>query len=395
MKQRISLYGCPLGIVILGTVSLAFTIAMLCVILSAVLFFVTVTRQDYQTEQAEPMTVGAFPLRQDWRVQLDGPIYIPLTAWDNKVFVRSRNSLYALSGENGTIIWKHSGLADALPEEIILAQNGLVVARKDPQTLSAFDIQTGEIKFSMPDPAKRGTQIESVAIDHQSIYVVHDSYSLRVYDLENGNMRWVSPVSHGVRRDAFVNTQADEVYIVSPSYVSALNRQTGELSWNAQFVSERTQAPYPNLYDTSRNELLLARDGILYVFNVSSQMVRLDFKTDNLWFYPRQIGDILYTASRNGVIEAFDLASGKSLWRRQIPEASLLQTPNVLGEYLFTQDRPTGRIYAISTSTQGLEGYIQTGQSRTSTHLPEGFNPVVSAGRLIFSQGDRVYGYSP
>jgi hypothetical protein len=66
----------------------------------------------------------------------------------------------------------------------------------------------------------------------------------------------------------------------------------------------------------------------------------------------------------------------------------------LLGDYLYIKDQYTGRIYALSLSTKTVTGYIQIGQFRSNTNLPEGINPVIAGGRLIFSQGDRIYGYS-
>lgn len=362
---------------------------VLCLVSSAVLFIVIVNWQDIQTEQVEPVVVGQFPLQQDWFVQLDGPVNIPLAIWEDKVFVRTLHSLYGLSKKDGSIIWQCNNLG-GIDEEIIFARNGVVVASQDKQTILVLDAQTGSTIVSIHDSVEYAG-IQSVAIDEQSVYIIQDDY-LSVYDLDDGNLRWKN-IGYGV--DVFVNPQTDEFYLVGSQYITIFNRTTGkERQPSIMFLKESERFPYPNVYAASRQELLLARGDNLYIFDIATQAVRSTANTGKLEFYPRLVGNILYIANHAGMILAVDIVSGDILWHQQISEASWLQTPNLLGEYLFTKDQRNGRIYAISLSTKTVSGYIQVGRRHMRTYLPEGINPVTGLDWLIFTQGDRVYGYT-
>lgn len=369
---------------------LFFLIVVPCLILIAVSSIVIIGWRDRSTAQVEPQVIGDFPLRQDWWVQLDTTVDLPLASWEDIVFVRTLKSLYALSGENGTIIWQLNDLGWP-DQDVIFAQDGLVIAPEDKQTILVVNAQTGKTILSLPDPIEYDS-IQSAAIDGQSLYLVQDNY-LFVYDLDNGTVRWDGFTGTGL--DVFSIPQTSEFFLVGSQDVKIFNRLTGDLLQNTRFIEDLERYPYPNVYNPLRHELLLVRGENLYIFDLSTQSVRSTLRVGKLAFYPRLIGDKLYLANSAGEISAIDVSVVEKLWTLQIPDAKLLQTPSILGEFLYTKDERSGRVYAVSLSTQEVTGYLQLGQRHLETHFPEGINPIVATGRLIITQGDRVYGYAP
>lgn len=320
--------------------SLAFTFIVWCFILSVSFYHVFNYALDARSEEAEPIIIASFPLKQVWRLQLNGRIDHPLAVWENKVFVRTENSLYALSGMDGSIIWQQDQMA-WIPQEVILVQDEWIVTRQNRETLLILEADTGTVRASIPD-AYLERNIEGGVLDEQSLYVILRR-GLHAYDLTTGTERWGKDVGSDV--DIFINPHTGELYLVTPESLDILDKTTGDRQQHLRFVNgqERFISPNPNLYVVSRNELILARKDQVYVFDLFSQTIRLTINSGKLQFSPRLVNKQLYLTNESGEVLEADIVSGETLWRYQISEASkLLQTPNLLGNYLYTKDQRTG-----------------------------------------------------
>ncbi|MCP4371189.1 MAG: PQQ-binding-like beta-propeller repeat protein, partial [Deltaproteobacteria bacterium] len=222
---------------------------LICLYLTFLGYFLIISGIDFLATNQEPTIESEFPLRQVWRVDLDGQIDHPLARWEDKIFVRTSKSLYALRGEDGSVVWQLRNLRN-MSQEVIFAKAGWVVIRQTPESIIVVEAETGSIRIAIPDTYPTRS-IDGGTLDEQSLYLILNR-GLHVYDLKSGVERWGGRQGDGL--DVFTNSRGENFYLIGSKFIGIINRTSGEGESHIRFVDKLESHPYPNVYAAARDE---------------------------------------------------------------------------------------------------------------------------------------------
>ncbi len=276
-----------------------------------------------------------------WSVALGAVPATPLVADAERVYVVTENRLFAVSIDDGTVVWDYDlqGAPFAAPT---LAGGRVYLAFRAGQ-LIALDAATGDVVFqSLNSGARFGTS-PMVVDGYAYLFGMSD---LVAFDAEDGDVLWRTPNRAGI---AFRNPVVtdDHVAGLTGDEVLVFDRDNGAQAYFYEF----TRA---NPYST------VSRDGVVYV---SSRRYTVAFEEgsgrpwweqwravwnqfwiwgmtpdvpnpERLWqnnnppledgFPATFAGDLLVTAGRDGEIQALRLADGTETWRVAPVEADVV-----------------------------------------------------------------------
>lgn len=258
---------------------------------------------------------------QIWRRDLAGPMHSPPTIADGRLFAISfDNELYALSTEDGSVLWSYRGLAE--PARILAAASPAVIgevvlAPFASGEIIALRVENGrEIWSQALTSAARSTGLSSlndiagspvVAGDH--VYAASHSGILAALDLRTGERVWESPAG-GISMPWVVN---DTIYVVTNNaQVVALRRTDGAVYWVTQLRQFENE-------ERRRGRIAWAgpvlAGGRLYVVSSEEDMVALDPRTgdrvgdfdlgDPAFISPIVAGGTLYVLTDDATLLAF------------------------------------------------------------------------------------------
>ncbi len=247
-----------------------------------------------------------------WRTPTEGTVRSSPAVTRDRVYIGSSDgNLYALDRATGVVRWKHDAGGSVLSSPAVA--RGLVLFAKRNGTLVALDAARGAARWSvatgaaLPFPWGRegwdfyvSSPVVSAGL---AIFAAADG-NVYALDLATGRERWRYPAQTLFRSSPAVA----EGYVVvggADGHVYALNLADGKLRWRGETEGA----------------------------TLDSEKEGFDRKT--IQGSPAIAGGKVYVGSRDAHLYAFDLATGKRLWRAGRPAPWVVTSPVVWG----------GRIY--------------------------------------------------
>jgi outer membrane protein assembly factor BamB len=207
--------------------------------------------------------------------------------------------LRAISPRGGGVIWKKEITEHQLYDQLLVTDESVAIASRDPTGVTVFDAATGRLRFRVP-MAPRSLYREPVLVDGDKILIVHGNRKLELYDSSSGQQIW----SRLLPNERF--------------YRSAIPAPGGV------FVT-----------DTDENLILLeATDGSVRWRVPSAQKTPLVYQgeaadSERVYVVRRRDKDGVYMA------EARDVRTGEILWRADLLESrSANPTPVLADDYV-------------------------------------------------------------
>lgn len=258
-------------------------------------------------------------------------------------------SLRAVAPKTGEIIWQNEFEDQQMFDLLLLTEETVGVAARDPAGVTVFDAGTGRIRFRVKmEP--RSLYRDPFLVDGDKVFVVHGNQRFELYDMSTGRRIWESllpgqrffrsaiPVPGGIFfTDTHENllmidamdgrirwsvppvpdlpllyqgeaADADRIYVVrkrekdSMHLACARDTRTGEIIWRADLVTAKSTTPIP----------ILTERYILYHLNSYdfaeeawiSQSIFLDKRSGQVAqrLAPEELlGQFTYVYLRNGI----------------------------------------------------------------------------------------------
>jgi eukaryotic-like serine/threonine-protein kinase len=222
----------------------------------------------------------------DWSFEADGSVWSssPLIMNDLVYFGSDRGTVYALDRQTHQVSWTFPASGGVLWQ---LAGDSERVYVPTRNFLYALDAQTGSEIWS----AITQNKWNAPAIDDGTVYVGNGSRQFMALDAATDEERWVftAPMTQWSEWSAPV-IAADRVYVgFSDKTVYALDRETGEQQWQFQAQDWATSDP-------------ILVDGVLY-FGVGAHAGLADSSEDRLFYaLDAATGQELWSFEGNGLV---------------------------------------------------------------------------------------------
>jgi outer membrane protein assembly factor BamB len=250
-----------------------------------------------------------------WRKNVETPVHTAPTVVDNRIFVVTvDNQLLALSTEDGSRQWAHTGIPEVgtlLGSASPAVEGDIVVVAYTSGELYALRVENGRVLWSENLASSRARDAMSAmadihgrpVIDRGRVFAVSHSGRMMAIELRTGNHVWEQAIgsSHepwSVGDFVFVITNDEEI--------CCLTRDEGKIRWTAQL---------PNFEDMTK-------------------------KSDPIeWAGPVMGGGELVVLSSTGVAMWVSSQNGETQWQTKMSDKGYLG-PIVAGKtvYLLTDD---------------------------------------------------------
>lgn len=368
--------------------------------------------QDWPMFQRTPARNGVTseavtpPLHPVWRTNIGGVTHIssPVVAGDT-VYIgaadednRGQAGVYALDAGTGAVRW-HFPTATSVKHTVAVA-DGLVFAAGVDGTIYGIEAATGteRWRYSLGDPLQRWMFSAPVVLDGVVYAGVGPSFA--ALEAATGKELWHSKAlgTDWISGLCSPAADADRVYVpVNWSKgLSALDRKTGALLWNAN-KGFRTSHATPVL---AGGTLYYPADGNLHALDPATGAERWSFQLPGGWTIstPAVAGGMVLTGGGEGKLYALDAATGREIWRFQTGKALLdfspyqrsaspvIGSPAVSGNVVFLGG-VDGKLYALALKTGKLQWSYQLGTPITAS-------PAVSGNTVYLSTFDgTVYAF--
>ncbi len=274
------------------------------------------------------------------------PRLASLSAAYGNLYVGSENGhVYALSQENGDLVWQ----AD-VPGEVVAApavEAGKLVVLTTAGRLVALDADTGEFLWGasdeQPNLTLRGMS-QPVIVSGGVLYGLADG-KLAIVLLENGQLVNVAKVSSPrgltelermVDVDAMPVVQGDELYMIAYNgQLVARKLISGEELWKRKYSS------YQDISIGGQD--LVLTDERSYLYAVDRSNGREKWSNTQLAYRnltaPLALGELVVVGDSEGYLYWLDQADGRIVSMQRLDSDGLYVAPLVDGDMLYVQTR--------------------------------------------------------
>ncbi|WP_051202150.1 outer membrane protein assembly factor BamB [Ferrimonas senticii] len=290
------------------------------------------------------------PLKKNDGARLSGGIEVGF----DKVFVGSENGvLFALSADNGELLWQADTKGELLSDPAIVGAQILV--NTGSGKVQAFDVDNGEFKWqmdmTMPSLVLRGTS--GIAQSQGAAFVGTPDGKVSAMFGESGAPIWEARIaeatgSNELERVVDVDTKPEIVgstlYAVAYNgALAAVDLRSGRVNWSRKYSS------YSPFVIQGFNLYLSDSDGTVYAIdrrNGLEKWANSDLQGRQLTA-PQIVGDYLVAGDFEGYLHIFSRNDGKLVGRSQIDSSGLYVQPLLDGETLYLQARD-GDVTAVT-----------------------------------------------
>jgi outer membrane protein assembly factor BamB len=338
----------------------------------------------------EPVASGDFPSTTAWIFLGDSVVTSTPVTDGNNIFIRTNNSIYALDGRTGEILWKTNSRAtgssgESTPTISPQIEDSYLIVPETGSRISVFSSESGKLIWSSY-PEYAHTHIESIAINNKTIYVARWNWRLTSYGLETGDIIWEKDISG--RSNPYVVANENAVYLGQEHLLQSLEAESGISQWELDFGGY--SGP------------LAINDGVLYITDEeTSSVLAIDTNTQAvLWerSYPQieafelnclvLSGDVLYLAAQQLI--AISKVDGYSLWISS--NTGRLECPNVSSDSIYVRNTEQ-TLYKLDVSSGNKTGQLSVQLNTPMKHEPDR-SPLLFEDMLIVPFGDnRVFAY--
>lgn len=212
-----------------------------------------------------------------WKFRIDEPISIA-TAYNGKIFVVSKNNVFALSESNGEIIWKNVFISVGPPEFSYVDASNFLTVRYG--SINLYNTTNGEIENEYY--SGRG-QVKTCFLSGVFFTFMGQ---IEAFSFQDGESLWVEKSFHNPEEAVCKNEIA--YFIENDSKLIAYDLKTRTKLWVKDF-------PVENPYTLER---VFSVDGLLVVDGIN-----------NIFIISKVDGSVINTLSMNGGLTGSNLIS--------------------------------------------------------------------------------------
>lgn len=284
-----------------------------------------------------------------WKTNITG-IQSYVTAFNGKVFVTTKTTVYALDRETGAILWSTEVPAPgAWPAVYKIDDTHLVIGN------SSLDIETGRILWTSPVFSSNPAPffVANVYSPEEKMFYVKTGSYVQGWDFSNPDeppkLKWETYVAGGGLVGSGVTYGDGKVFPGAyDPHQMALDAKTGTVLWDTE---TKTPMVFSGSYYKGRFFRGGTHDNTLYCFNASTGEIIWTFnpQTPDGYFCigPAVAYGMVYSLNKDGHLYAIDIDTGKLVWKYKGPGPLMFPGNPVVAD---------GKIYATTGQTASYTG---------------------------------------
>jgi len=296
------------------------------------------------------------------------------TSDGRRVFVGSSHGLlWALSSDDGRLLWRRPLSGPISSEPTYSAELGLVLVGDDDGALWAIEPSTGKERWVY---RARGPITASPIYADGIVFFTSTENRVYAIDAVRGTWKWQydreSPDGFTIRGQGGALHARGKIYVgFSDGHLACLEARTGDIVWVRPLGGEGNR-----YVDVDSTPTLVG--GTLYASSVSGGVYALDPKDGSVkWRYDVdgagtvrvRDGRVYFSAGKAG-LHCLDLA-GRLVWRQALPSAGELSTPLVIPGWVVVAAAGSGA-YIADAETGRLDQFLAPGKGITGPPTTDG-----------------------
>lgn len=270
-----------------------------------------------------------------WRFKTEGAVRSTPTYHNGNLFVGSSDgALYCLDANAGTKRWLFQASA-AVHSTAAVAGNKILFTDK-LNRLYALQSENGKkiwqtnLNHDLNYEWGFDYYQSSPVVVNNTVYVGSGDGHMYAVNVADGKVKWKYKAASLVRSSPTIHNKL--VYFGDlAGYVYALNAETGLVQWNFATRGDTVvNEKYGNDYKAVIASVAVAdgvavvggRDGYLYALDATTGKERWNFNYDGSWVVTSvaiQNGIVVTGTSDQRYVQAFDLQTGKTIWKYKTP----------------------------------------------------------------------------
>jgi outer membrane protein assembly factor BamB len=297
-------------------------------------------------------SAGPAPQAPDmlWKTNITG-IQSYVTAFNGKVFVTTKTSVFALDRETGSIIWNTTVPAPGLwPAVYKIDDTHLVVGN------SSLDVETGRILWTSANfsASQDPFFVANVYSPEEKMFYVKIGSYVQGWDFSDPSnppkLAWETYVSGGGTVGSGVQYGDGKVFPGSyDPHQMALDARTGKVLWDTETKSPMV---FSGSYSDGRFFRGGTHDNTMYCFNATTGDILWTFNphTEDGYFCigPAVAYGMVYELNKDGYLYALDVNTGNLVWKYKGPGPLIFPGNPVIAD---------GKIYATTGQKASYAGY--------------------------------------
>ena len=280
---------------------------------------------------------------------------LPASSWpnatmvENKLVIANNNAVYAISSDDGRLIWQFPSKSDNTRSKLFASPahiNDSVMVTSDNKYIFAIDIKTGNEMWNFgatnnkSGTAPTGTSISSKLAFFTSgstLYALHISTGETSWKFESGKELWAPPAAkHG------------HVYLPSMDHsLTSIEIESGSQSWKQELGG--ALADSPTIYEDTL--YLGSLSNKAYAIDAASGRIKWEFETKGwVWGSPVVVSEQVFFSDLDGYVYALNRESGRQYWTSQQLDSASRGTPAYADGSIFVCT-DNGFVYSIDANS--------------------------------------------
>jgi len=272
------------------------------------------------------------PTKPLWARGLGGYVEYPPSYCDGMLYVNTfKGRTYAIDARTGRVIWIRQGQGPK-PSTPAIAGPRLIVSSTDG-TVTAFDRKNGHMLWRLSTNAK--VESSPLAIDNTAYFGVTDGRLFAV-DTRTGKVRWAYDT--GGRINSSPSIWGNRICITTyAGSVFCLNRLNGHKLWD-RYISRdfaRDESFYASASTDGQRLFTISRSGkVLALRATNGQTLWTHDLNTTGYSTPAVAHGRVYVGDFNGLLHAYNAATGQEIWHRYVG-GRILGPAVVVGKLVF------------------------------------------------------------
>jgi len=352
------------------------------------------------------------PLVMDWWKRISGGALYPVTVAGDYILASNRfvyndtnRLLTCLSASDGDILWNVSfGLETSAITQPTASDSIVYIQIKYPLHVAAFDVRTGELIWYFPYRSQTQEYLAPTLYGDDLVFAGGFYGGVYCIDAITGLERWWS---NAARLELWTPAVCDGMaYIQGGIVFRAFDIDSGGVSWELQFVDEKTSSEALAPYTHGASPVVDTAAGVAYCAYIVNLRAVDIFQKQLLWnvdgdFYIGRatvtpaICDGQVFAVESGDLVCYDGLTGDEGWRIDGLD-SVLYPPAVASGHVFIGTE--SGTYAVSIEDQSvawsttIAGEISIAGDRLYIATADGYLFVLKSSQLTEVEDDESSG---
>lgn len=291
--------------------------------------------------------------KTSWKIKAPSDLTAGVGADSTTVAVVGDKGIIYAYNTDGTLRWKAQAPSQVLSAPAV--GDGAIVVRSIDNQISAYDAQTGELRWvtQRTEPPLVLHTAPGIVITQNLVFVALPGGKLAVLTLNNGGPLW-----DGVIAEPRGTTELERVADVSgfpvlenntvcavayQGRLSCFSTQNGNLAWSKTFSSD--------VGITSDGQYVFAADDAGRVSEFDLQTGSSVWRNDQLSYRnlssPVPVGNYVAVGDYEGYVHFLSKDNGKFVGRIEADDSAVLSTPIVVGDEVVVQTQ-SGALVALT-----------------------------------------------